>query len=206
MLLAHSSNLYAYIYIQGVLEAEEQSDLKQILQNNVEEGPSLKQAQKYTSFSIVHIPYALPKTLLTMEEQYMWLMTPILHGICSSGQKYSLTAATQSECFFQLTLVVNPKDNLAIITDTFYFNKNTANYLEADLFGGLLDRCTVNSYSKNLVISKDSQIALNRVQLLNLSEYAYVTRLSMLYVVHSLCLGESRRTKCLLYMLLQLIN
>ena len=68
-------------------------------------------------------------------------------GMCSSGQKHTLTAATQSKCFFQLTSVTNPKDNLAVITDAFNFNKNTANYLGADLFGGLLDRCTVNSYS-----------------------------------------------------------
>ena len=66
-------------------------------------------------------------------------------GMCSSGQKHTLKAATQSECFFQLTSLHNTS---AIITDVFYFNENRANHLGADLFGGLLDRCTVNSYRK----------------------------------------------------------
>ncbi len=64
-------------------------------------------------------------------------------GMCSSGQKHTLTAATQSECFFQLASITKPKNNIAIITDAFDFNKNRATHLGADLFGGLLDRCTV---------------------------------------------------------------
>ena len=71
-------------------------------------------------------------------------------GMCSSGQKHTLTAATQSECFFQLLSVTKPTNNSGIITDAFCFKENRANYLGADLFGGLLDRCTVNSYS-NLI-------------------------------------------------------
>ena len=77
-------------------------------------------------------------------------------GMCFSGQKHTLTAATQSECFFQLASVTNPKNNLAIITDAFDFSTNRANRLGADLFGGLLDRCTVNSYSKNLMVKYSS--------------------------------------------------
>ena len=69
-------------------------------------------------------------------------------GMCSSGQKHTLTAATQSECFFQLASVHNAS---AIITDAFYFNENRANHLGADLFGGLLDRCTVNLYDSKIV-------------------------------------------------------
>ena len=69
-------------------------------------------------------------------------------GMCSSGQKHTLTAATQSECFFQSTSVTKSKSNDPIITDSVYFYENTANHSGADLFGGLLDRCTVNSYSK----------------------------------------------------------
>ena len=69
-------------------------------------------------------------------------------GMCSSGQKYTLTATTQSECFFQLLSVTKPKNTSATITDAFKFKQNRANYSGTDLFGGLLDRCTVNSYTK----------------------------------------------------------
>jgi predicted outer membrane repeat protein len=66
-------------------------------------------------------------------------------GMCSSGQKHTLTACTQSDCFFQLASINN--NRIAIITNAFYFKENQANCLGANLFGGLLDRCTVNSYS-----------------------------------------------------------
>ena len=69
-------------------------------------------------------------------------------GMYSSGQKHTLTAATQSECFFQLVSVTNPINNSAIITEAFDFYANRANHSGADLFGGLLDRCTVNSYGR----------------------------------------------------------
>ena len=66
-------------------------------------------------------------------------------GMCSSGQKHTLTAATQSACFFHLSAIFHIKST-ATITDAFSFYQNQANTSGADLFGGLLDRCTVSSY------------------------------------------------------------
>ena len=82
-------------------------------------------------------------------------------GICSSGQKHTLTAATQSECFFQLTHINN---HSAFITEAFYFNENRAKHLGADLFGGLLDRCTVNLYNSKIVKYSSYQGFANNIE------------------------------------------
>ena len=49
-------------------------------------------------------------------------------GMCSSGEMHTLTAATQSECFFQLSSVTEPKHSSATIADVFRFQENQANY------------------------------------------------------------------------------
>ena len=77
---------------------------------------------------------------------------------CASGYSQTLTTATQSECFFQLSRVTR-YNYTAIITNAFRFHKNQANLIGADLFGGLLDRCTVNIFGKRVRYSSISGYA-----------------------------------------------
>ena len=89
-------------------------------------------------------------------------------GTCASGYSQTLTTATQSECFFQLSRVIyyNKK---AIITNAFRFHQNQANLTGADLFGGLLDRCTVNIFGKRVRYSSISGYA-NKISNTSTSE------------------------------------
>ena len=67
-------------------------------------------------------------------------------GTCSSiGLSESITAKSQSQCFFQFSQVDNKECNVKF-TDIFSFENNSAQYGPL-LFGGLLDRCTMNSFT-----------------------------------------------------------
>ena len=63
------------------------------------------------------------------------------HGTCVSGLD-SVTAASESECFFQS---ITPRSRLMTINKTISFFNNTAEFSGSVLYGGLLDRCTVNA-------------------------------------------------------------
>ena len=65
---------------------------------------------------------------------------------CSSGQVYTITAFTQSECFFQIIAIAN---DLYTFGDAFEFTNNSATISGSLLYGGLLDRCTVSAFSKS---------------------------------------------------------
>ena len=69
-------------------------------------------------------------------------------GTCSSGQAQTITAVSQSECFFQIIAIGN---DIYTFRDAFSFANNSANTSGSLLFGGLLDRCTVSAFSKNHV-------------------------------------------------------
>ena len=70
-------------------------------------------------------------------------------GTCSSGQVQTITAASQSECFFQIIAIGN---DIYTFRDAFSFANNSANTSGSLLFGGLLDRCTVNAYSRSPIL------------------------------------------------------
>ena len=75
-------------------------------------------------------------------------------GACSDPniQNKSTIAATQSECFFQLSTVVKTK-SIPTIETAFHFAQNFGRHSGDDLFGGLLDRCTVNNFDTNIKYS-----------------------------------------------------
>jgi predicted outer membrane repeat protein len=66
------------------------------------------------------------------------------NGTCASNLD-SITAASESECFFQS---ITPKSHLITINKLFSFSNNIAKYSGSILYGGLLDRCTVNAMTK----------------------------------------------------------
>ena len=67
-------------------------------------------------------------------------------GTCSStGHSQPVTATSQSECFFQISSVINRRYKFS---DVFSFSNNVANMSGPLLFGGLLDRCTISSFTK----------------------------------------------------------
>ena len=67
-------------------------------------------------------------------------------GTCSSGEVHTITAFTQSECFFQLIAIGN---DLYTFRDAFSFANNSAAISGSLLYGGLLDRCTVSAFSRS---------------------------------------------------------
>ena len=67
-------------------------------------------------------------------------------GTCSSGSSQNLTAISHSECFFQL---ISATIDVYTFTDAFEFANNIAYISGSLLFGGLLDRCTVNYFTKH---------------------------------------------------------
>ena len=71
-------------------------------------------------------------------------------GTCASSRVQSVTAASTSECFIQILRLLGASGDYPHIGDYFFFESNHANSSGAKLFGGLLDRCTVNAFGKNL--------------------------------------------------------
>ena len=69
-------------------------------------------------------------------------------GTCSSDRfnLQTITAASYSECFFQLISIANEAYKFK---DAFEFSNNIAYTSGSLLFGGLLDRCTVSSLTKH---------------------------------------------------------
>ena len=63
------------------------------------------------------------------------------NGTCTSSLE-TITAASESECFFQ---TVTPRNRLMTINESISFSNNAAKFSGSVLFGGLLDRCTVNA-------------------------------------------------------------
>ena len=72
-------------------------------------------------------------------------------GTCVSNDVQTITTATQSECFFQLStakFMGAPTINEAIT-----FSQNHVKYYGRDLYGGLLDRCIINAFGKSFKYS-----------------------------------------------------
>ena len=69
-------------------------------------------------------------------------------GTCSSGMSNTVTAVSQSECFFQI-IALNKRTYT--FRDAVTFAGNTAHISGSLLFGGLLDRCIVRSLSNTHV-------------------------------------------------------
>ena len=71
-------------------------------------------------------------------------------GTCASSKVQSVTAASQSECFIQILRPITAIADYPHIGHVFLFTENFANTSGAKLYGGLLDRCTVNAFGKNI--------------------------------------------------------
>ena len=74
------------------------------------------------------------------------------NGTCTSSE-YTLTNTAESDCFFQ-SIRYNPYGGNSrtsnIIKTHISFSGNTANTSGAILYGGLLDRCTVNVFDRKV--------------------------------------------------------
>ena len=73
-------------------------------------------------------------------------------SICAGSKLQSVTAASQSECFIQVLRSITAFGNYPHIGQYFFFSRNTASS-GSKLYGGLLDRCTVNAFGKNIMYS-----------------------------------------------------
>ena len=74
-------------------------------------------------------------------------------GACLDPINHSQSIiATQSECFFQLSSIVKTSSK-PTIEKAFHFAQNCGKHSGGDLFGGLLDRCTVNNFDKSIKYS-----------------------------------------------------
>lgn len=69
---------------------------------------------------------------------------------CASSKVQSVTAASQSECFIQILRPIITNKNYPHIGNIFIFTNNSATTSGAKLYGGLLDRCTVNPFGRNI--------------------------------------------------------
>ena len=74
------------------------------------------------------------------------------NGTCTSSE-YTRTSTSDSDCFFQ-SIQYNAYNNskVSYITNHIFFSGNTAKSSGAILYGGLLDRCTVNVFDRNAYI------------------------------------------------------
>ena len=73
------------------------------------------------------------------------------NGTCTSSLD-TVTAASESECFFQL---VTPHNRLMTINESISFSNNAAKLSGSVLYGGLLDRCTVNALTNRHIRYSD---------------------------------------------------
>ena len=71
-------------------------------------------------------------------------------GTCTSNTVQSVTVASQSECFIQILRPITAQGDYPHIGNVFLFTKNFAKVSGAKLYGGLLDRCTVNAFGRNI--------------------------------------------------------
>ena len=82
------------------------------------------------------------------------------NGTCTSSLD-TVTAASESECFFQS---VTPQNRLMTINESISFSNNAAKFSGSVLFGGLLDRCTVNALTNRHVRYSHLPGFLNDIQ------------------------------------------
>ena len=81
-------------------------------------------------------------------------------GTCNSSYSLIVTEISESECFFQ---VVTVNSRVTIIDNTMAFSHNSARSLGGILFGGLLDRCTVNSFGTKSIKYAEQDGAFNGI-------------------------------------------
>lgn len=73
-------------------------------------------------------------------------------GACFNGEIQTITTATQSECFFQIS-TVKISIQMPRIHKAITFSENHAKYSGADLYGGLLDRCIISAFGRKFKYS-----------------------------------------------------
>ena len=74
------------------------------------------------------------------------------NGTCTSSQK-TVTAASESECFFQSISVITDTRPLVLERNVLFLN-NHADISGGSLYGGLLDRCTINVFDNLTTFSR----------------------------------------------------
>ena len=82
-------------------------------------------------------------------------------GTCASNKVQTVTTSLQTKCFIQILQTIVDYSSYPPIGDYFHFAQNLANVSGANLYGGLLDRCTVYSLGKNIQYSTISESILN---------------------------------------------
>ena len=83
-------------------------------------------------------------------------------GACIGGETKTITAALQSECFFQLS-TTRISNKVPTINDAFNFSQNHAKDSGENLYGGLLDRCIINAYGKRVKYSSFRRFAHHNI-------------------------------------------
>ena len=74
-------------------------------------------------------------------------------GACTSSQE-TVTASLESDCFFQSVSALTTDKRVINIEKYITFSDNHANVSGETLYGGLLDRCTINVYSNTTTYNK----------------------------------------------------
>ena len=100
-------------------------------------------------------------------------------GVCKHTDSTLISTVTETECFFQsiylynlFSLLSNDADGLTIQhlsninVRNLYFSNNTASKAGGILYGGLLDRCTLNTFSEVITVIRPYQSRLEIVSLL----------------------------------------
>ena len=88
-----------------------------------------------------------------MEGLYNYVVDNTTTGTCASSKVRTVTTSLQSECFFQFLMPIIGASSYPHIDNYFRFTQNFANVSGANLYGGLLDRCTVHSLGMNIQYS-----------------------------------------------------
>ena len=78
-------------------------------------------------------------------------------GTCASSKVQTVTTSIQTECFIQFLNPLTNNSSYPHIGKYFLFAQNFANVSGANLYGGLLDRCTVYSLGRNIQYSTISE-------------------------------------------------
>ena len=84
-------------------------------------------------------------------------------GTCASSKVQTITTSLQTECFIQILQPVTENKTYPHIEEYLIFEQNFANVSGANLYGGLLDRCTLYSLGKNIQYATISKSIQNEI-------------------------------------------
>ena len=111
----------------------------------LEENSKFYMTANMNSFSFIH-----------NEAQYggaVYVSDQTNKGACTSSQE-TVTASLESDCFFQSVSALTTDKRVINIEKYITFSDNHANVSGGTLYGGLLDRCTINVYSNTTTYNR----------------------------------------------------